>query len=212
MDYSNVTPLFLDAPTRPKAASSNGGGIPSTPSPEPLRDKFELGDDFGLFDDEEENDESKKSPRRGRRPSKRADAAARYVWQRFLERVSARQIAREIGISHSATSKLIKRLRMYGLPEPEPTVDDYPVRCPVCGYETPPPCSVCEARRRGVPVDGPDDAFDESEFDLNLSGDVLKRYLQVRREKEKTFEKRNEKRHAPQKRGRKPDSEKYRWQ
>ena len=212
MDYSNVTPLFPDAPSRPKAASSNGGGLPSTASPKPLRDKFELGDDFRLFDDEEENDESKKSPRRGRRPSKRADAAARYVWERFLERVSARQIAREIGISHSATSKLIKRLRIYGLPEPEPTVDDYPVRCPVCGYETPPPCSVCEARRRGVPVDGPDDAFDESEFDLNLSGDVLKRYLQVRREKEKTFEKRNEKRHAPQKRGRKPDSEKYRWQ
>lgn len=205
MDYSNVTPLFLDAPTRPKAASSNGGGLPSTPSPKPLRDKLEL-------DDEEENDESKKSSRRGKRPSKRANAAARYVWERFLERVSTRQIAREIGMSPSATSKLIKRLRMHGLPEPEPTVDDYPVRCPVCGYETPPPCSVCEARRRGVPVDGPDDAFDESEFDLKLSGDVLKRYLRVRREKEKTFEKRNEKRRPPQKRGRKPDSEKYRWQ
>lgn len=174
-------------------------------SPEPLRDKSEP-------DDEVENEESKKPPRRGGRPSKRADAVARYVWERFLERVPARQIAREIEMSHSATLKIIKRVRMYGLPEPEPDCDAYPTRCPVCGYETPPPCSVCEARRRGVPVDGPDDAFDESEFDLNLSGDVLKRYLKVRREKEKTFEKRNEKRRPPQKRGRKPDSEKYRWQ
>ena len=174
-------------------------------SPEPLRNKSEP-------DDEVENEESKKSPRRGRRPSKRADAAARYVWQRFLERVSARKIAREIGMSHSATLKIIKRVRTRGLPNPESDCDAYPTRCHVCGYETPPPCSVCEARRRRVPVDGPDDAFDESEFDLNLSGDVLKRYLKVRREKEKTFEKRNEKRRPPQKRGRKPDSEKYRWQ
>lgn len=255
MDCSNFTPLRLDEPPRPNAASSNVGaffidgepedppkpepepaqdlpenGVEASPffaddfapsdekdddvivdaSPEPFRDKLKLDDDFEVFDDEEENEESKNAPRRARRPSKRANAVARYVWGRFLERVPARQIAREIGMSHSATLQIIKRVRTRGFPEKDDATERA-VRCPVCGYETPPPCSVCEARRRGVPFDAPDDAFDEREFDLNLRGGVLKRYLRVRREKEKTFEKRSEKFRPPQKRGRKPDAEKYRW-